>query len=274
VWLTDKDDVAFGAVVSGRPDEVIGAEAMVGLLINTVPVRARIAATTTTADLLEQLQTTRSDTLEHQHLALRDIHRIAGHHQLFDTVFVYENYPTGDAASLSVDGLVVTEVTNRDLYHYPLTIQAVPGRELELRVQFRTDVFDTAGIDLLMERFNRILAAMAANPAQQLSAMDLPGRALSIGPAGTTPSAPEHRETGNGDRAPATRVEEMLTSIYAKVLGLGQVGVGESFFDLGGDSVSALRAIAAINAAFDIRFPVATLFEAPSVEDLSKRLAD
>jgi amino acid adenylation domain-containing protein/non-ribosomal peptide synthase protein (TIGR01720 family) len=274
VWLTEKDDVAFGAVVSGRPDEVIGAEAMVGLLINTVPVRARIAATTTTADLLEQLQTTRSDTLEHQHLALRDIHRIAGHHQLFDTVFVYENYPTGDAASLSVDGLVVTEVTNRDLYHYPLTIQAVPGRELELRVQFRTDVFDTAGIDLLMERFNRILAAMAANPAQQLSAMDLPGRALSIGPAGTTPSAPEHRETGNGDRAPATRVEEMLTSIYAKVLGLGQVGVGESFFDLGGDSVSALRAIAAINAAFDIRFPVATLFEAPSVEDLSKRLAD
>ena len=71
------------------------------------------------------------------------------------------------------DGLAITELTNRDYYHYPLTIQAVPGRELDLRVQYRTDVFDAAGIDALIERFQRVLVAMTADPTRPLSSMDL-----------------------------------------------------------------------------------------------------
>ena len=102
MWLTGQHDVAFGTAVSGRPAEVVGAESMVGLLINTVPVRATITAATTAVDLLEQLQGAHNDTLEHQHLALPEIHRITGHDQLFDTLFVYENYPI-DTAALSGD---------------------------------------------------------------------------------------------------------------------------------------------------------------------------
>ena len=98
MWLTGQHDVAFGATVSGRPAEVAGAESMVGLLINTVPVRATITAATTTADLLGQLQGDHNDTLEHQHLALSEIHRVTGHEQLFDTLLVYENYPIDTAA--------------------------------------------------------------------------------------------------------------------------------------------------------------------------------
>ena len=107
--LTGQRDVAFGAVVSGRPADLVGAESMVGLLINTVPVRASITAATTTADLLDQLQSAHNHTLEHQHLALTEIHRVTGHQRLFDTVFVYENYPTDAAALSGVDGLAVTE---------------------------------------------------------------------------------------------------------------------------------------------------------------------
>ncbi len=92
--LTGHHDVAFGTVVSGRPPEVDGADSMVGLLINTVPVRATFTPETTTADLLDQLQSAHNDTLDHQHVALSDIHRMTGQDSLFDTVFVYENYPT------------------------------------------------------------------------------------------------------------------------------------------------------------------------------------
>ncbi|PRC43773.1 non-ribosomal peptide synthetase, partial [Mycobacterium sp. ITM-2017-0098] len=147
--LTGHQDIAFGAVVSGRPDEVVGADSMVGLFINTVPVRATMASTTTTADLLDQLRNGRNRTLDHEHLALSEIHRVTGQQRLFDTVFVYENYPT-DAAKLSGDdGLAVTDLTNRDFYHYPLAIQAVPGTELDLRIQYRADVFDEAAIAAL-----------------------------------------------------------------------------------------------------------------------------
>ena len=70
MWLTGRHDVVFGTAVSGRPADVAGAESMVGLLINTVPVRAQITPATTIADLLDQLQSAHNDTLDHQHLAL------------------------------------------------------------------------------------------------------------------------------------------------------------------------------------------------------------
>ena len=171
--LTGQHDVVFGTAVSGRPTEVPGADSMVGLLINTVPVRGRITTATTATDLVDQLHNAHNHTLEHEHLALSEIHRVTGHDQLFDTMFVYENYPI-DAAELSgADGLAVTELTNREYNHYPLVVIAHPGHELELSVQFDTDVFDAASIDTLIERFKRVLAAMTADPSQRLSSMDV-----------------------------------------------------------------------------------------------------
>ncbi|MDV3135222.1 non-ribosomal peptide synthetase, partial [Mycobacterium sp. 29Ha] len=278
--LTGQRDVAFGAVVSGRPAEVIGADSIVGLLINTVPVRARITSATTAADLLEQLQTAHNHTLEHQHLALSDIHRIAGQDRLFDTVFVYENYPTGAAAAGSLDELVIAEVFNRDYYHYPLTIQAVPGRELDLRIQFRTDLFDVAAIDALIEKFKQVLVTMAADPTQPLATSEdelarldgQNGRAVSQ-PVVPTPAS-DHHDAVDDSRAPATLVEQILVGIYAQVLDLDRVGLQESFFDLGGDSLSAMRAISAINNALGVRLTVTALFDAPSVGGLSRLLGD
>jgi non-ribosomal peptide synthetase component F len=136
---------------------------MVGLLLNTVPVRANITPETTIADLLDQLQSVRNDTLEHDHLALSEIHRVTGYDQLFDTLFVYENYPIDSAALLGVRELAIAEFTNREFNHYPLSVQAVPGHELGLRVEFDTDVFDVAGIERLVERLRRVLVAMTVD---------------------------------------------------------------------------------------------------------------
>src|SRR6202022_2327529 len=118
-------------------------------LINTVPVRARLTATTSTTDLLDQLQRAHNHTLEHQHLALSDIHRITGHEQLFDTVFVCQNYPIDTAALSGAGELAITEITAREYNHYPLAMQATPGAELGLRVEFDTDVFDADSIEAL-----------------------------------------------------------------------------------------------------------------------------
>ncbi len=172
-WLTGQHDVAFGTAVSGRPAEMAGADSMVGLLINTVPVRATITPATTIADLLDQLQNAHNHTLEHQHLALPEIHRITGHEQLFDTLFVYENYPIDTTALAGVHELAITEFTNREYTHYPLTVQAQPGHELGLRVEYDTEVFDTASIQTLIERLQRVLVAITADPTRRLSSIDL-----------------------------------------------------------------------------------------------------
>ena len=83
--------------------------------------------------------------------------------------------------------------------------------------------------------------------------------------------APEYREVDRY-RAPASAVEEILAGIYAQVLGLERVGVDDSFFDLGGDSLSAMRVIAAINTGLDAGLAVRTLFEAPTVAQLAPRI--
>ncbi len=83
--------------------------------------------------------------------------------------------------------------------------------------------------------------------------------------------APEYRDAARY-RAPATPTENTLAGIYAQVLGLDRVGIDDSFFDLGGDSISAMRAIAAVNTAFEAELPVRTLFEKPSVAGLSLQL--
>jgi non-ribosomal peptide synthetase component F len=146
---------------------------MVGLLINTVPVRARVTAASTPADLLSQLHHAHNHTLDHQHLGLSEVHRAAGHDQLFDTLFVYENYPLDTAALAGANGLTITEFTGRESNHYPLTLQATPGPELGLRIEYDTDVFDADTIDSLIERLQRILVSMAADPSERLSSMDL-----------------------------------------------------------------------------------------------------
>ena len=73
-------------------------------------------------------------------------------------------------------------------------------------------------------------------------------------------------------RAPASAVEEILAGIYAQVLGLERVGVDDSFFDLGGDSLSAMRVIAAINTSPGCRLAVRAVFDAPSVAQLAPRI--
>ena len=84
--------------------------------------------------------------------------------------------------------------------------------------------------------------------------------------------APEYHDTGSAYRAPATPTEEILAGIYAQVLGVERVGVDDSFFELGGDSLSAMRVIAAINKSLDAGIGVRTVFEAPTVAQLAPRI--
>ena len=83
--------------------------------------------------------------------------------------------------------------------------------------------------------------------------------------------APEYRD-GDRYRAPGDAVEEVLAGIYARVLGVERVGVDDSFFELGGDSLSAMRLVAAVNAGLDADLGVRVLFEAPTVAQLAPRL--
>ena len=147
-----------------------------------------------------------------------------------------------------------------------------------------------AGVEqaAVIARDNRLLGYIvgAADPAQlriqlaeQLPAYMIPAAIVPIDALPLTPNGkldtralptPDYRHADY--RAPATAVEEILVGIYTEVLGVQRVGVDDSFFDLGGDSLSAMRVIAAANAALGARLPVRALFDASTVSGLSRQL--
>ncbi|MEO3784917.1 amino acid adenylation domain-containing protein [Actinocorallia sp. B10E7] len=194
--LTGRDDVVFGSTVSGRPADLPGVEQMIGLFINTLPIRVRLNPSDSLAELLERLQEEQTDLLAHHHLGLTEIQRAAGHGVLFDTMTVLENYPF-DPSSMdgTLGGLRLTGFDSYDATHFPLSFVIMPGDRLSLRVHYRPDVFTEEEAGRLLDRVRRFLDAVLEDADQPLSSLDLLSdgeRSLLdswTGPAGE-PSAP------------------------------------------------------------------------------------
>ncbi|GLZ32188.1 hypothetical protein Lesp02_43760 [Lentzea sp. NBRC 105346] len=172
--LTGRSDVVFGSTVAGRPPEVTGIESMVGLFINTLPVRVRWGMDEPIIDVLNRLQGQQSELMPHQHVSLAEVQRMAGHQRLFDTVTVFQNYPVeSDDDTATIGGLRIRGVPAKDGTHYPLSFAAgVAGRELQLRLAYRTDVFRPDHIQSTMDRLVRILAALVADPDRPVGRID------------------------------------------------------------------------------------------------------
>ncbi|MGW1984049.1 non-ribosomal peptide synthetase [Streptomyces collinus] len=169
------DDVVFGAVVSGRPAELAGVADIVGLCINTVPVRVRVDRTEPLAGLFTRIQDEQARLIEHHHLGLTEIQRTAGTGELFDSCVAFQNYPVDAAglAALSTGDLRVVAVDPHDAAHYPLTLTAIPGDRLRLQIDYRPDAFTAADAQALLDRLVRLLQAVADDPARPAGAVDL-----------------------------------------------------------------------------------------------------
>ncbi|WP_218775881.1 non-ribosomal peptide synthetase, partial [Streptomyces sp. 13-12-16] len=172
--ITGRDDVVFGATVSNRPPQIPGVETMVGLFINTLPVRVRLNWSESLASLLTRLQNSQVDLMEHQHLSLAQIQRQAGGGPLFDTLAVFENYPLDPTAfdRRMDDGVQVSGFTGQDATHYPLSLIAYPGTRIRLRVGYRPDLLEPSAVATLTDRFTRVLAEVVADPDQRAGSVD------------------------------------------------------------------------------------------------------
>ncbi|MFE2431940.1 amino acid adenylation domain-containing protein [Streptomyces sp. NPDC059373] len=171
--LAGRTDVVFGATVAGRPAELPGVEQMLGLLMNTVPVRVRLDPRWTVADLLADLQVRQAELIAHQHLGLTEIQRIAGAGATFDALLAYENYPRHPDGPLRFDGVTVGGLNGEDAAHYPLFLGVIPGDRLQLRLDYRPDVLDEETVRALSGRLLRLLEQVADNPGQRLGQLEL-----------------------------------------------------------------------------------------------------
>lgn len=175
--LTGRQDVVFGATVSGRPAAVADVDSMVGMFINTLPVRAEYAPDDTLAEVLTRLQSRQAGLLDHHYYGLTEIQQSVGMQSLFDTLVVFESYPVDrdglSAATEAAGGIALTGLRPYTATNYPLTLMAAVDPHLQLILQYARGVFDRSTVELFAARLVRVLRQLAATPEAKVAQVDI-----------------------------------------------------------------------------------------------------
>ncbi|SFL53980.1 non-ribosomal peptide synthetase [Streptomyces pini] len=175
--LTGRDDVSFGIAVSGRPTDLPGSAEVVGLLMNTVPVRVVLDPGEPLDALVRRVQREQAGLLDHQFVPLAEVQRRLGTGDIFDTTLVFENYPLDPAAGLldgeGGDGLALRDAHGHDSNHYPLSVTVGPAPGFRLRFTYRPDLFTREWVDDLAARFEQVLDTMATSGATPAGRLDV-----------------------------------------------------------------------------------------------------
>ncbi|WP_424578617.1 amino acid adenylation domain-containing protein, partial [Bacillus velezensis] len=161
------NDVVFGKVVSGRNAEIEGIEEIVGLFINTIPVRISTTNEDTFADLLKSLQSQAIIANEHDFLPLAEIqnHTLLGR-DLIGTLFFFEGY---QGTSINIDGkLNVESEYYREQIGYDLGMTAFKSDRIHFRILFSTKLYNKEQINIIGSHLQRLMEQAIAAPQTKL----------------------------------------------------------------------------------------------------------
>ncbi|MFZ5603823.1 MAG: amino acid adenylation domain-containing protein, partial [Pseudomonadota bacterium] len=171
-------DVVFGTTVSGRPAELANVENIVGLFINTLPLRITIDDDTTIAPLLRRMQEDQLDLRRFEFTPLVDIHRhseVPGDQSLFDSILVFENYPVGEAVHSADELLDIGHITTIEHTNFPLTLIVEPSDKLAIRLSYDATLFESVAIQRTLQHLQRVIHGVLSQPDVPLSRLPILG---------------------------------------------------------------------------------------------------
>jgi len=166
----DTDDVVFGSVVSGRPSEVDRIEEMLGLFINTIPIRVKFNSKKNIKDILIENQKAYIQGIPNHYIQLAEIQSKSKlKHQLFDTIMVYENYPIQENLINGLDyssqnALKVEAVKTYEQSNYDFVLMVLPGRDTIIRFIYNAQKYDHDFIENLKNHFELVYTKILENP--------------------------------------------------------------------------------------------------------------
>ncbi|HEX9669309.1 MAG TPA: amino acid adenylation domain-containing protein [Thermoanaerobaculia bacterium] len=173
----DRPDVVFGVTSSGRPPDLEGAEAMVGLFVSTLPVRLRGAWREPLRPWLARLQEHNARLRQFEHSSLVDVHEWSGvprGHGLFESILAFENYPVDKAAAAGEEELRIAGLTSIwERTNYPLTVQVLPGAELAVNLLYDRRAFAPSAAARILAHFERLLLGIGRDPSRRLGELPL-----------------------------------------------------------------------------------------------------
>jgi len=171
-----EEDIVYGAVVSGRPAELAGVEDMVGLFINTLPVRVNAGADEELRGWLKGLQAQFAEMIQYEYSPLAQTQgwsEAPASAPLFETIVTFENYPVDDSLRAQPGEIEIPYVRSIERNNYPLALLVVPNQRLMLQIIYDCGRFDSHTAAQILHHFEILLKGMADHPDWRLLELSL-----------------------------------------------------------------------------------------------------
>jgi len=171
-----EEEVIFGSTLSGRPVDLVGTESIVGMLVNTLPVRAKVPPEQSLLSWLKQLQKQLVEMRQYEYSPLVEVQgwsEVPRSVPLFESIVVFENLPVPENLQEGERGLEVSDSTNFYKINYPLTVAVVPISPLIIGINYDFSRIDISTINGILEHFKILLQGMVTNPEVSLKDLSL-----------------------------------------------------------------------------------------------------
>ncbi|WP_414620774.1 condensation domain-containing protein [Calothrix sp. CCY 0018] len=161
------EEVVYGCTVSGRPVDLVGSESIVGMLVNTLPVRVKVNSEKYLLSWLKELQSQLLEMRQYEYSSLVDVQgwsEVPRNISLFDSIVVFENLPVPENLRENHSRILqVVDSNNFYKTNYALTLVIIPEFPLTLGINYDFSRIDTVIINNILEHLNRLLEGMVAN---------------------------------------------------------------------------------------------------------------
>nr|WP_268868132.1 non-ribosomal peptide synthetase [Pseudomonas fulva] len=173
---TGQSRVCFGATVAGRPANLPGAEDMLGLFINTLPIIQAPAPEQPVGQWLQALQDYNVQVRDYEHVSLADVQRWSGQsgQALFDSIVVFENYPLDERLQdAGEDGLRFGASEGRDVTNYAMDLAVHLDDTLSIEFLYWRSRFSPAACQRIRRSFERLLQALLGDPLAAIGSLPM-----------------------------------------------------------------------------------------------------
>ena len=168
---TRQDDVVFGVTVSGRNIDLPGVEDMVGIFINTLPMRIKFRPSETLKELLKRLQIQMSEAQSYGYIPLSTIQSLQSERNLFDNIFIYENYPLTVKPNIGKNRLLIKAVIEKT--EYAITILIVPGNTIKIKMYYYKKYFSKPEMEEIYKYLRSLIISVCNNKCQYIGNLSL-----------------------------------------------------------------------------------------------------
>jgi amino acid adenylation domain-containing protein/non-ribosomal peptide synthase protein (TIGR01720 family) len=168
------DDIVYGAIVSGRPDDLPNVEQRVGMYINTLPLRARVEPDQSISEWLVNLQNEQVASREFQFMPLHEVIALTEvRGDLFDSILVFENYPVNKVISSTKWSLEVENIEVKEQTNYPLTITIGGASDLNIRFRYNSNLIKGEYIEAIQKQFNLVVEQIISETVTKIKDIDI-----------------------------------------------------------------------------------------------------